>query len=1249
MKRLLIFILLLLGIVFGAAGFLSSTQGGLKWLFARIERFIPGEFSIESLDGRLVGPIEITGLRYHTEEITVDLDHLILDWKPADLLFLKADITAFHAEGLKISIKEKKKVRPAERKKPADIRIPVHLMFEDARIRGISILRSGSEAPWLIDEVSMRAGMGPESISIEEIRVSSSRFTAGLKGKLNPHGDYPMDLGIEWTGQPHGFARIKGQGEIKGTLKELRVVHELDGPSAARLQGTLRDILDSGTWEATLTVRKFPAGDLHAGWPQIVLGGELKGQGGFSDFDLAGSLTSFEPRFGNVSWDVSLKKRNETWQVEKLILSVPEQSTRLEARGEYAPVNGTNSFKLEGGWRSLSWPLTGKDSLVKSSKGEVSIQGTPEDYRIDLTASVSGKGIPSGDWILSGRGSRSGLSIGALHARVLKGELSGKGEVSWEPRVAWDLALNGKGLDPGAAWPEWKGNLSVDAACSGSVDKGKPKISLDIRQLKGQMRGHSFRARSLLGIEGDQYTLSGLELTSGSARITASGTIAENWDVKWDIHAANLADLAPGGKGMITGQGSLAGPRRLPRIIARLDAQDAGFGRYEAGKFKADMDIDFLDRQDSRLDIGSKGILMGTHQIDSLSVKGRGKVSAHEVTLKMKKEEDLLDLRIEGSFRDNRWSGLLKKADLSSEAFGSWILGKPGAFTLSSGEAAAGPWCWSREDAAACIHGERHGQRDAQLEVSLADLPLSTLNPLLPRSTVLQGKVSGRSGLQYSKEKGITGELTLQTSPGALNYTTGMGKKISLGFAEGKFDAILSEQAFTAKAGISTEDEDYIRSELTLPGFSLLKASKENQPVHGYLRARMKSLNLIPAFIPAIENISGAFNSDLTCSGTLQRPVVTGGSSIEHGALNLPDIGIRLKDVGLSVLSDGNGALGIEGKAGSGEGTIRIDGETQLKPEEGWPIVVSIQGTNFEAVKTPEAKVVVSPDLKLMVRGYRADLEGKLIIPRANLAPRDLAGTARVSKDIVIVNGSGETKEEKKWKIYSKVRLVLGDQVKFDGFGLSGDITGDITAVDVPGKLTAGTGELQVMQGLYKAYGQKLKIEKGRLVFSGGSIDNPGLDVRATRRTGDVIAGVNVRGTLKDPQLDLFSTPAMDQGDALSYLLFGRPMRQASGAEGQQLYNAALSLGLSGGEKLAKRIGSLFGLEQLEVEGGVTPQESVLVIGKYLSPRLYISYGIGLFEPISTVRTRYQVSRKWLVQTELGIQSGADLLYKIER
>ena len=406
MKRLLIFILLLLGIVFGAAGFLSSTQGGLKWLFARIERFIPGEFSIESLDGRLVGPIEITGLRYHTEEITVDLDHLILDWKPADLLFLKADITAFHAEGLKISIKEKKKVRPAERKKPADIRIPVHLMFEDARIRGISILRSGSEAPWLIDEVSMRAGMGPESISIEEIRVSSSRFTAGLKGKLNPHGDYPMDLGIEWTGQPHGFARIKGQGEIKGTLKELRVVHELDGPSAARLQGTLRDILDSGTWEATLTVRKFPAGDLHAGWPQIVLGGELKGQGGFSDFDLAGSLTSFEPRFGNVSWDVSLKKRNETWQVEKLILSVPEQSTRLEARGEYAPVNGTNSFKLEGGWRSLSWPLTGKDSLVKPLN-------TPRNRkRIDLLA-ADREGLPGQEF--QGRGQHPGDSRGLPH------------------------------------------------------------------------------------------------------------------------------------------------------------------------------------------------------------------------------------------------------------------------------------------------------------------------------------------------------------------------------------------------------------------------------------------------------------------------------------------------------------------------------------------------------------------------------------------------------------------------------------------------------------------------------------------------------------------------------------------------------------------------------------------------------------------------------------------------------------------
>ena len=73
---------------------------------------------------------------------------------------------------------------------------------------------------------------------------------------------------------------------------------------------------------------------------------------------------------------------------------------------------------------------------------------------------------------------------------------------------------------------------------------------------------------------------------------------------------------------------------------------------------------------------------------------------------------------------------------------------------------------------------------------------------------------------------------------------------------------------------------------------------------------------------------------------------------------------------------------------------------------------------------------------------------------------------------------------------------------------------------------TQGTGEIQIVDGKYRAFGNELTIDPGRFVFGGGAIDNPGLDVRAYRgltaqqnvMTGSgEIVGVNLRGTLRRP------------------------------------------------------------------------------------------------------------------------------------
>ena len=56
-----------------------------------------------------------------------------------------------------------------------------------------------------------------------------------------------------------------------------------------------------------------------------------------------------------------------------------------------------------------------------------------------------------------------------------------------------------------------------------------------------------------------------------------------------------------------------------------------------------------------------------------------------------------------------------------------------------------------------------------------------------------------------------------------------------------------------------------------------------------------------------------------------------------------------------------------------------------------------------------------------------------------------------------------------------------------------------------------------------------------------------------------------------------------------------------------------------------------------------------LVLGKFLSPRLYVSYGISLAESINTIKMRYTLGDRWTIKTEAGKERSADLVYSIEK
>ena len=245
------------------------------------------------------------------------------------------------------------------------------------------------------------------------------------------------------------------------------------------------------------------------------------------------------------------------------------------------------------------------------------------------------------------------------------------------------------------------------------------------------------------------------------------------------------------------------------------------------------------------------------------------------------------------------------------------------------------------------------------------------------------------------------------------------------------------------------------------------------------------------------------------------------------------------------------------------------------------------------------------------------------------------------------MGADGEPPEEREgWRVYADVGVVLGEQVYLSAFGLKGELEGEIRVREQPGQLTSATGELRVAEetGTYTVYRQTLEIERGRVLYDGGPVGNPGLDIRAVRRPRDVLVGVNVRGTLREPRVSLFSEPPMPESQQLSYLIAGIPLRETSGEQESAVTAAASALASSRqGEALAERLGiDELGVERAEGEG------ASLVLGRYLSPRLYVGYGIGLADQANSVRLRYELTDQWALEARSGNTAGADLLYSIE-
>lgn len=296
-------------------------------------------------------------------------------------------------------------------------------------------------------------------------------------------------------------------------------------------------------------------------------------------------------------------------------------------------------------------------------------------------------------------------------------------------------------------------------------------------------------------------------------------------------------------------------------------------------------------------------------------------------------------------------------------------------------------------------------------------------------------------------------------------------------------------------------------------------------------------------------------------------------------------------------------------------------------------------------MNTPEALVIAEPDMTILVTPELTKVTGKVVIPRALIEPTRFNSSVSPSADVRIISNN-TTEEQPESQTQVDLTVSLGDKVQIKALGFQGRLTGDLHVSGNPNDVLLGNGQITIKDGSYVAYGQLLKVDNGKIRFS-GPIDNPELDIKAVRHGKEVTAGLYIEGNVSSPQATLFSDPDMSQDNILSYLILGKPIEQASATDAALLASAATGIGLQNGAMIGDDIANTFGLDEFSITGD-SKENAALTIGKYLSPKLYLSYGIGVFDSVSSVELRYQLSKIWSLKAESGTESGVDLLYTYE-
>jgi translocation and assembly module TamB len=821
------------------------------------------------------------------------------------------------------------------------------------------------------------------------------------------------------------------------------------------------------------------------------------------------------------------------------------------------------------------------------------------------------------------------------------GSIAATGGLDLEAREA-QVVLEAEDFDPEWIVDGWSGRVSGTTMVDAQLDPSA-RVQFGRVDARGQLRGYPVAATgSATYAAPDGWAFDPLRLVSDGDTVVVSGHLDRAslaLDLDADIDQADA--WVPRLRGQVAGKVTVTGTWQAPRARGQLSARSIEVANVRVDALDVGGELGVDAEAPWQLELAGTGIEVGSVDADRLQARIGGTTSAHRVQVDVGGSDWQASTAASGGLTAEGWRGTVEALDFDEMLLGRWSLTEPASAAFGAHRINVATSCLVHVSGGRwCAALDLEGSSSDRLVLFAQNFSLETLKPLLPPALTVDGTYQLSASL-----------FDLTGSPhGALALTGGTTRfRVAFGdeqaFATELHDLLVGVTLENGKLELQADVRSDSEGRASVRA-SVADVGRASSPIEGRVTAAWPDLAFLGLLSPELEQVTGAIDVNLGLGGTLEEPKIDGEADWTGGQIALPAWGVLVEDIDGKITGSDEGVLEFNATGRAGDGQLTLAGTTELDAAAGWHTALTLRGSGVRAVQLPDAEIFADPDLEVEVALPELRVMGTLRVPKASITLDALPEQAVTPSADVVLHGEATSEAYRPLQLRASVDVELGDDVHYTGLNLDTKVMGSLRMATAPNVSASAAGTL-TLAGTYNAYGQLLDLERGRLVFN-GPLDDPGLDVRAVRTIDTTRVGIELGGTLKSPETRVFSTPAMSEADALSYLLLGRPVTGTGSEETATLQTAAISMGLQQALPVVQRLGASLKLDELTVRPTAT-DAGALMAGKYLSPKIYIRYSYGLFNRIGGLLLRFKVNERLSIETRSGERKSMDLLYTVEK